>query len=59
MLRELTSALPEGQSYLKPAVSIRALDQFARTQSDTECACHMQVAKALLFLSFQPKRKIA
>lgn len=59
VLRELTSALPEGQSYLKPAVSIQALDQFARTQSDTECARHMQVAKALLFLSFQPKRKTA
>lgn len=59
VLRELTSALPEGHRYLKPAVSIQALHQFARTQSDTECARHMQAAKALLFLSFQPNRKTA
>ena len=59
VLRELTSALPEGQSFLKPGVSIQALDQFALSQSDTECARHMQAAKALLFLSFEPKRKTA
>ena len=48
VLRGLTSTLPEGQSYLKPAVSIQASDQFARTQSDTECARHRQAAKVLL-----------
>ena len=57
VLRELTSALPDGQSYLKPGVRIEVLDQFAQAQSDTESARQMQDAKRLLFLSFQPKRK--
>jgi hypothetical protein len=52
-------ALPEGQSCLRPGVTISALDRFAQSQSDTESARHMQDAKRLLFLSFQPKRKTA
>ena len=59
VLRELQLALPEGQTYLKPGVSILALDHFAEAQSDTEYARHMQQAKKVLFLSFQPKRKTA
>ena len=59
VLRELQSALPEGQSYLKPGLSVPALDQFAQAQSDTEYARSMQEAKKLLFLGFQPKRKTA
>jgi transposase InsO family protein len=58
-LRELSSALPPDQSYLKPGLNIEALDQFAKTHSDTESARHMQEAKRRLFLSFQPKRKTA
>ena len=59
VLRELQLALPEGQTYLKPGVSILALDHFAEAQSDTEYARHMQQAKKVLFLGFQPKRKTA
>jgi transposase InsO family protein len=59
VLRELTSAQPAGQSYLTAGVSVQALDQLALAQSDTECARHMQEAKRLLFLSFQPKCKTA
>ena len=59
VLRELTSALPDGESYLKLGVSIKAMDQFAQTHSDTECARRMQEAKRVLFLSFEPKRKTA
>jgi hypothetical protein len=59
VLRELTSVQAADQSYLKPGVSVQALDQFALAQSDTECARPMQAAKRLLFLSFQPKSKTA
>lgn len=59
ILRELSSALPEGQSYLKPALSISALDRIAQAHSDTESARRMQAAKRTLFLGFQPKRKSA
>ena len=59
VLRELQLALPEGQTYLKPGVSILALDHFAQAQSDTEYARRMQQAKKVLFLGFQPNRKTA
>ena len=59
VLRELQLALPEGQTYLKPGVSILAMDRFAEAQSDTEYARNMQQAKKVLFLGFQPKRKTA
>lgn len=59
VLRELTSALPEGQSYLKPGHSIQSLDQIAAAQSDTESARRMQETKGKLFLGFQKERRRA
>lgn len=60
VLRELECALPEGQPrYLKPTVSIPALDRTAKAHSDTEAAQRMQVAKRKLFLSFRQKRQSA
>ena len=59
VLRELARAAPEGQSYLKPELSIQGLDQIANAHSDTESAQLMQEAKRKLFLSFRPHRKSA
>ena len=58
-MRELQLTLPVGQTYLKPGVSILAMDRFAEAQSDTAYARNMQQAKKVLFLDFQPKRKTA
>jgi hypothetical protein len=44
--------LPGVAGYLKAEMTIAALDQQARKQSDTEAAEHMQVAKRKLFASF-------
>jgi transposase InsO family protein len=57
VLRELSAALPEGQSYLKPALSIQALDRMARMHSDTVAARLMQEAKRKLFVNFRQERK--
>ena len=57
VLRELTSSLPEGQSYLKPGHTIQTLDQIAAAQSDTESARRMQDAKQKLFARFQKERR--
>ena len=59
VLRELSSDLPQGQSYLKPGLSIPALDQIAHAHSDTESARRMQEAKRTLFLGFRQERKSA
>jgi hypothetical protein len=59
VLRELLRALPEGQSYLKPALSIPALDQLAQAHSDTAAARGMQQAKRRLFLGFRQERRSA
>jgi len=58
-LRELSQALPDGQSYLKPDLTVPALDQVAQAHSDTESARRMQQAKRKLFLGFRPERKSA
>ena len=58
-LRTLEQALPPGQSYLKPAVSVPELDRIAQAHSDTEAARRMQEAKRKLFLGFRPERKSA
>jgi transposase InsO family protein len=57
VLRELSEALPEGQSYLRPTLSISALDQMAQALSDTAAARRMQEAKRKLFLNFRPQRR--
>jgi transposase InsO family protein len=58
-LRTLEQALPPGQSYLKPGVSIDGLDHIAHAYSDTEAARRMQEAKQKLFLGFRQERKSA
>lgn len=58
-LRQLSQALPEGQSYLKPPLSIESLDRIANQHSDTESARRMQQAKCKLFLGFRQERKSA
>ena len=58
-LRRLSQALPEGQTYLKPSVSIQSLDRIANQHSDTESARRMQQAKCNLFLGFRQERKSA
>jgi transposase InsO family protein len=58
-LRERATALPKGESYLKPAFRLEALDQLAQTHSDTEAARRMQHAKQKLFLGFRLDRKQA
>lgn len=59
VLRGLSRALPEGHSYLKPALSIPALDQLAQAHSDTAAARQMQEAKRKLFLGFRQERRTA
>jgi transposase InsO family protein len=59
VLRELSRALPQAKSYLKPGLSIQGLDRFATAHSDTESARHMQAAKRKLFLGFRGKLKSA
>ena len=55
-LRKLQQALPPGQSYLKPEVTIESLDRIAQAYSDTEAARFMQAAKRKLFLGFRPNK---
>jgi transposase InsO family protein len=59
VLRELSCALPQTKTYLKPGLSIQGLDRFASAFSDTESARHMQAAKRKLFLAFRQERKSA
>jgi transposase InsO family protein len=58
-LRRLSQALPAGQTYLKPPLSIQSLDRIASQLSDTESARRMQKAKCKLFLGFRQERKSA
>lgn len=58
-LRALEQALPPGQSYLKPSVSMEGLDLIAQACSDTEAARRMQEAKRKLFLGWRLERKSA
>jgi hypothetical protein len=49
--------LPGVAGHLRAGVTIAALDQQARAQSDLESARQMQQAKRRLFASFEPPRK--
>ncbi len=55
-LRRLERALPPGQSFLRPEVSIESLDRMAQALSDTEAARAMQEAKRKLFLGFRQEQ---
>ncbi len=59
VLRELSQALPNGETFLRPALRISTLDHIAQSHSDTESARQMQHAKQKLFLGFRSERKSA
>lgn len=50
---EKFKSLENPKQYLKPGQTIKALDDTASRQTDTECAEDMQVAKTKLFKSFR------
>jgi hypothetical protein len=52
----LKKALPPGQTYFKPKVSIESLDRIANPLSDNQSVQAKQDAKRKLFLGFQPKQ---
>ncbi len=54
---QILRQLPGVAGYLRAGVTIAALDEQARAQSDTVVARQMQEAKRRLFASFEPKRK--
>ena len=54
---EMLRCLPGVAGYLKPELTIEALDRQAQTQSDTQAAEAMQEAKRKLFTTFQHRRK--
>ncbi len=53
---QILRQLPGVAGYLKAELTIAALDQQARKQSDTEAAEQMQAAKRKLFASFHQRR---
>lgn len=54
---EILRQLPGVAGYLRPEITIAALDQIAAAHSDTEAARCMQQAKRKLFASFQLNEK--
>ena len=54
---QILRRLPGVAGYLRPPVTIQALDQRAARQSDTAAAQQMQQAKRRLFASFEAPRK--
>jgi len=53
---ELFRELPNGESCLRPGVTLAELERFAQLQSDTEAALAMQAAKRKLFGSLKGKQ---
>jgi IS30 family transposase len=53
---EMLRRLPGVAGYLKPELTLEALDQVARASSDTAAAEAMQAAKRKLFASFHQRR---
>ena len=53
---EMLRRLPGVAGYLKPELTIEALDQVVRAQSDTVAAETMQAAKRKLLASFHQRR---
>jgi transposase InsO family protein len=54
---QILRQVPDVARYLGPTVTIAALDEPARTHSDTEAARRMQAAKRRLFASFEAEEK--
>ncbi len=50
---EKLQSLPEGESFLKPGLSLRELEKRSLAISDTECARRMSAAKAKLLRQCQ------
>ena len=53
---EVLRQLPGVAGYLKPGLTIDAVNAVARAQTDTESARNMQEARRKLFASFQQRR---
>ena len=51
---EIFCQTPQGESYLKPGVTLAWLEQLAQQQTDTEAAIAMQQAKRKLFGAIKP-----
>lgn len=51
----LRESLHGGQDYLRPGVTLAELERVAKSQTDTEAALAMQLAKRKLFRTFQEK----
>lgn len=51
--------LPGASKYLKNGMTLRALDEFAKSESDTSAARRMQEAKYKLFRDIEPERRSA
>ncbi len=56
---EVFRQLPGASKYLKNGQTLRALDQFAKSESDTSAARRMQEAKYKLFRDVEPARRSA
>jgi len=56
---EVFRKLPGASKYLKTGQTLRALDQFAKSESDTSAARRMQEAKHNLFRAIEPARRSA
>jgi len=54
---QILRQLPGVAGYLRPSITIQALDQRAAEKTDTEAAQQMQQAKRRLFASFEQPRK--
>jgi transposase InsO family protein len=51
---ETLSSLPQAQQYLRPGLTLAALERIAQQSSDTEAAQRMQKAKHALFAQLRP-----
>ena len=56
---QILRQVPDVARYLRPTVTIAALDEQALTHSDTEAARRMQEAKRRLFASFEAEKRTA
>ena len=56
---EVFRQLPGASKYLKSGQTLRALDQFAKSESDTSAARRMQDAKHKLLSAVEPARRSA
>jgi hypothetical protein len=56
---EVFRQLPDASKYLKSGQTLRVLDEFVKSESDTSAARRMQEAKHKLFRDVEPARRTA